>query len=638
MTLYLLKRFAIALAIMLGMVTLMFIQTQFGDDPRLSLLTTNTSMTGPEQWDAWGKELGLDRPAIVQYGRWVGNAMRGDFGVLPRNRASAFGEAVSKIPGTLKLVIGAFIASAIFAALVVAAAMSRHSPKFKYAGRVLSRIGPALPVFLVGLFLFHILFAKTGWISVILPRGMSLYVLPSATLGMFMAYAMVRPLWRAANDAAETRTGGGAVDGDSPYGVGFWTKAIKTALLNLLGHSRSYLFAFLTAVVVTEVMFGVPGVARLIWQGLWSQDMPVFYSAIFCLTAAYAASLLLMDVVRWFVDPGVRSTALRPDSTKPNSLTHEGAEPHASQPTKSWPVFGRRPLVPAAILIVVAFLAIFGPLITPHDLALDSLRSGNGEPPPWVGGSGWSNVLGVDIYGRDLLSLIIYGARYSLTVAFAVLVIGAIGGFFAIAIASRLGRFGDRALAWTVDFTSAFPTLLAGHILAALILFFPSLVITLAIVAMLAVMVWGKFIENLRREALRSQPESRLHDPGSNSLHTRISSLNVRQTWPRLLKTIVVTATLNAGTVILLESTFSFLGIIGRPDLDKVLFAEWGSLARQGLGLWWMALFPGLAIALTVLSLNFLGRWVNERFDSRPNQRLDSLTETRTEQHAANAI
>ena len=625
MTLYLLKRFSIAVAIILAMVTLMFIQVKLTGGIRLL-----DEYATQAQYDAWVEKFGLDRPAIVQYGRWIANAAKGDFGVS-RLGVSAFDEAVSKIPGTLKLVFGGFVASIIFTALTMAFAVSRRCPKLDYAGRILSRIGPAFPVFLVGVILFQI-FGRQIFTN--LPAEIGRYILPSATLGIFMAYGMVRLLGTAANDVTNARSEGASTGDVSSISIGFWTKAIKAALLNLLGSSRGFLFAVLTAVIVTEVIFHVPGLVRL--AGATRQhDLPVHHTAIFCLTVAYAATLFALDIVRAFVDTRVRTTASTSESAQFGAAVVGGLGPRASHTAKSWPVFGRWPMIPSAILVVVVFLAIFGPFIAPHDLVLQPNELA-GAPPAWLGGDSWSNVLGVDPYGRDMLRLISYGARYSLTVAAGVLGISATAGFIAVYVSSRFGGLADSALTWLIGFTSAFPILIVGYLSSILVFHFPSFIsgpidvniVLLVIMALLSMMVWSKFVERLRSEILRSRLELQLSDLAASGTNKRqMLSAIIHHIRPRLPKIILVTAALNVGTVILMESAFSFLGMTISINSNQFEYGGWGWLARHGPWLWWMALFPGIAIVLTVLSFNFIGEWLRERLDPQPSHREDDVAD-----------
>ena len=219
--------------------------------------------------------------------------------------------------------------------------------------------------------------------------------MPSATLGMVMAYGMVRLLGTAANDVTNARSEGASTGDVSSISIGFWTKAIKAALLNLLGSSRGYLFAVLTAVIVTEVIFHMPGLADFHAANA-TFNLPVHHTAIFCLTVAYAATLFALDIVRAFVDTRVRTTASTSEPAQFRAAVVGGLGPRASHTAKSWPVFGRWPMIPSAILVVVVFLAIFGPFIAPPDLMLQPNELA-GAPPAWLGGDSWSNVLGVDL-------------------------------------------------------------------------------------------------------------------------------------------------------------------------------------------------------------------------------------------------
>ena len=507
MTRYLLNRFAFSVAIMLAMITILFFTMRVSGDPRMLMVDEYTTQ---EHWDNLGKKLGLDRPLIVQYGLWVINVAKGDFGNSTRLRVSALSKTVEGIPGTLKLVLGGVVASIIFTALTMAIVARRHGPRLEYGGNVLEKIGPAVPIFLIGILLYQVFGVKAGWTSIIEQGGFEYYILASATLGIFMAYGMIRILVPAALRALGDRAVCPSGEGTSVTAASFWIQAIRTASLRLLASSPSHVLAVFTAVIVIENMFDLKGLASTAWETRFYNDAPLFLSAVMGLTVAYAMALFAADVVRAFLDPGALQSTSPPDHGRATESDEQSA-PMEVQTSGSWPVFGRRPMIPASILFVVALLAIFGPLIAPHSTDTDSIvPDASPVPPIWLEGGSSSNFLGTDRVGRDLLSLIIDGARYSLTIAAGTLVIAASASLIAVSVAAYLGGLADRVLMWVIDFTSAIPIVLAGYGFAFFTFFFGGWWAFGAFAGILALLVWRNFVQRLRAELLRAQSDEQI--------------------------------------------------------------------------------------------------------------------------------
>lgn len=269
----------------------------------------------------------------------------------------------------------------------------------------------------------------------------------------------------------------------------------------------------------------------------------------------------------------------------------------------------RYPLVPLALLTFLLVVpAALAPLIAPYDPLRGSLAN-RLRPPVWQQGGSIDYPLGTDKLGRDILSRIIYGARVSLAVSLAAILVGGVLGT-ALGLAS--GYFGgkvDAVIMRLVDISLSFPTILVALVLVAAV--GPSFGTVITVVV---VFLWARYARLVRGETLAIKERdfvARARVAGAS--HVRIMS---RYIFPNVVNSLVVLATLQVGYVILLESTLSFLGAgLPRPT------PAWGLMIADGRELivtaWWVSMFPGLAIMLTVLALNLLGDWLRDHLDPK---------------------
>lgn len=272
---------------------------------------------------------------------------------------------------------------------------------------------------------------------------------------------------------------------------------------------------------------------------------------------------------------------------------------------RKWPVF------PLLVLFLLVFAAIFAPLLSPHDPIKQTLRDRN-APPAWFDEGSTKYLLGADRTGRDLLSRIIYGARVSLTVAGVSLASGLLAGVTLGLISGWYGGMTDEVISRIVDIWYAVPFLLVA--LVVVVTVGQSLTVMFGVLALVS---WVAFVRNVRAEVLSIKQReyvlmARIY--GASTRH-----IMIRHLLPGVFPTIIVIATLSVGSLILTESTLSFLGA-GIPQPTP----SWGVMVSDGreylADAWWVSVFPGTAIFLTVLSLNFLGDWLRDFFDPRLRQ------------------
>lgn len=271
----------------------------------------------------------------------------------------------------------------------------------------------------------------------------------------------------------------------------------------------------------------------------------------------------------------------------------------------------RIPFVAITILLIVLVIpAFFADWIAPHDPYQSNLRA-RLQPPVMFGGD-WTYPLGTDRLGRDILSRTLHGAKYALGISMIGIVLGVIVGSALGLISGYLRGWTDVLIMRLVDITFALPSILLALALAAVS--GPSFGLVVLVVVFV---IWGFFARQVRAETLSLRERdfvARARVAGASG--TRIV---LKYILPNIANTIIVLATLQIGVVILLEATLSFLGIgIPRPA------PAWGILVADGRQLivsaWWISLFPGLAILLTVLSVNLIGDRVRDWLDPKLRQ------------------
>jgi peptide/nickel transport system permease protein len=259
----------------------------------------------------------------------------------------------------------------------------------------------------------------------------------------------------------------------------------------------------------------------------------------------------------------------------------------------------------------MVFVAIFAPLLTPHSAIKPNLAA-RLTPPVWSSGGTWSYPLGTDALGRDMVTRLMYGGRVSLTVGVLTVLLG--GGIGA-AVGLVSGYFGGRIDNVLMRFTDAMLAL-------PIILFGILLVVTLGgnmynVVIAIAVILWARIARVIRGEVLSIK--SRDFVTRAQVVGCSIPRIMLVHIFPNTFNTLMVLVTLQVGWVIIVEASLSFLGAGIPPPTPS-----WGGMVANGREYvdtaWWVSMFPGIAIMLTVVSFNLLGDWLRDALDPKLRQ------------------
>lgn len=270
----------------------------------------------------------------------------------------------------------------------------------------------------------------------------------------------------------------------------------------------------------------------------------------------------------------------------------------------------RHPLALTGLVLLLGFLvvAVLAPVLAPHDPMQQNLRA-RLAPPFWLDGGTLEHPLGTDQLGRDLFSRLVHGSRVAVLVAFGATGLAVIIGTVLGLLSGYFGGAWDSIVMRVVDVIVSVPNIILYLTIVALA--GPSLVLVIAVIGLLG---WTTTARVVRSEVLSLR--QREYVEAARALGQRETSAAFRQVLPNVLGTVMAVGTLKASTVIIAESTLSYLGFGVQPPT-----ITWGQLLAQGqqyvATAWWLSTFAGLAITLFSLSLIFLGNWLRDVFDPR---------------------
>lgn len=255
-------------------------------------------------------------------------------------------------------------------------------------------------------------------------------------------------------------------------------------------------------------------------------------------------------------------------------------------------------MVGVSIILIAIFLAMFAPLLAPHDPYAQNLAN-RLVPPVWSEGGGWDHILGTDNLGRDYLSRLIYGSRISLAIGFSVALIS---GVIGTSLGLIGGYFGGR-----IDFLLTF--ILTTRLSLPVVLVALAVVATAGgslpiVVGILSLLLWDHFAIVARSTTMQTRETEYIKSARAiGSSHFRIM---FREILPNISPALIVVATLEVTHAILLEAALSFLGMGVQPPLPS-----WGLMISEAKSVFlfhpWVVIFPGVAISLLVLAVNLLG-------------------------------
>ena len=260
----------------------------------------------PENLARFRAKLGFDRPLIVQYGEWLGRAVQGDLGRSIRTNQPVVSAIVERLPVTLRLIAFSMVISLCIAVpLGIVSAVKRNSG-VDLASTFFALFGFSTPNFWLGLILIYVFALLLRWLPASGFDGVRSLILPSITLGTALAALVTRQLRSGMlevlrQDYVRTAQAKGLADR-----MVIGKHALKNALISVVTVIGLQIGALLGNTIITESLFALPGVGRLLIDSVFSRDFFVVQGVILFLAVGYVVANLAVDILYSYLDPRIR--------------------------------------------------------------------------------------------------------------------------------------------------------------------------------------------------------------------------------------------------------------------------------------------------------------------------------------------
>ena len=300
---YLASRLAQTALVVFLSLTAVFAMVRLSGDPVLLFMPMDIQAKDVNEFR---QRLGFNDPILVQYARFVGGAVQGDFGESLRYRRDALGLVLERLPATLLLASTAVLLTLVVAVPIGVMSAVRRNSLVDHAGTLATVLGQAVPGFWLGLMLIYVFSVQLRWLPTGGTGSLAHLVMPSFVLAAFFSARIARltrssMLEALGEDYVLTARAKGLAE---PRVIGKHTlRNSAIPIVTLLGLQFAQL---LGGAVVTETIFAWPGLGRLTVQALLNRDFPVVLSAVFVTSVTYTLINLAVDLVYGWLDPRVR--------------------------------------------------------------------------------------------------------------------------------------------------------------------------------------------------------------------------------------------------------------------------------------------------------------------------------------------
>jgi ABC-type dipeptide/oligopeptide/nickel transport system permease component len=309
---FLIRRFLFILLSAFAVTILVFTLSRTMGDPLLLYANEGYGRT-PEQMAALERYLGLDRPLIVQYFMWLGNAMKGDLGNSLVDRRPVTRLILERAPATIQLAVAGWVVATIVGIPLGVLSAVKRASIWDYLGRFFALFGQATPAFWFGIVAILIFSVVLGWLptstrptDVPLTTQIKHFILPTMVLAWGPAAGYLRLTRSAMLEVLDSEyiklARAKGVRGPAVV----WRHAFKNALIPPVTVSVLLLAGYLNGAAVVEIIFAWPGLGRLALDSLYDNDFPLLTGSVLLITLLYLAAYFISDVIYVILDPRIR--------------------------------------------------------------------------------------------------------------------------------------------------------------------------------------------------------------------------------------------------------------------------------------------------------------------------------------------
>ncbi len=302
---YIAKRLLYMIPVLLGVTLIVYIIMSVAPgDPAKAILGDQAT---PDAIEQLREELGLDDPLLVQYGRYVKGLVRGDLGISYKSKGPVIDEIIARVPTTLYLSLSATIIAVVIAIPLGILAAVKQNTFIDGLSMFIALIGISIPIFWLGLLLLVYFAQELRWFPASGASSWKHFVLPGIALG-FHSMASIARITRSSmlevirQDYIRTARSKGM-----PYKQVITKHALPNALIPTITVTGLQIGALLAGSVLTESVFSLPGIGRLIINSIQGRDIPVVLGCILVFTLTFSIINLLVDILYAFVDPRIRA-------------------------------------------------------------------------------------------------------------------------------------------------------------------------------------------------------------------------------------------------------------------------------------------------------------------------------------------
>lgn len=304
MSAYLLKRVAWLIFMVVGVSVLVFMTMHLAPGDPAQLVAGMDAP--PETIELIRKDLGLDRPVWTQYVQYLSRVLQGDFGRSLHSKTPVVEQLVLRLPVTIKLASLALLFGVPLGIAAGVTSATRHRSIFDHISMVVALVGASVPVFWLGLIMLYLFSVKLGWFPVAGGSGWKYLILPAVALGARPA-ALISRLTRTSllevlgEDYVRTARSKGL-----PERLVIYKHALRNAMTTVVTAIGVQAGVLLGGSVVTETVFGLPGMGRMMVTSILNRDFPMVQAPLLIFAFSFMLVNLLVDLAYSVIDPTIR--------------------------------------------------------------------------------------------------------------------------------------------------------------------------------------------------------------------------------------------------------------------------------------------------------------------------------------------